>query len=201
MSSFSKSTPPRKFLLDRIDYERMRVMPYGLAEFRLSRMRQLLARLGNPHIDLPASMLPRHQGKGSTAAALAAVLTAAPGLFTSPHLERVEERIAIDGRAGSPGNNCWPTSGPWSNSMDREAAAAGGADRAHLFRDPHRLPALCRTKIDLAVLEVGLGSTPPTSARPMVSVITSISLTRQLGTLAAIAAEKAGIAELAACRW
>ncbi len=105
MSSLEEHAAARKFLLDRIDYERMRVMPYGLAEFRLSRMRQLLARLGNPHIDLPAVHVAGTKGKGSTAAALAAVLTAAgyrTGLFTSPHLERVEERIAIDGKPCSP---------------------------------------------------------------------------------------------------
>ncbi len=208
MSSLEEHAAARKFLLDRIDYERMRVMPYGLAEFRLSRMRQLLARLGNPHIDLPAVHVAGTKGKGSTAAALAAVLTAAgyrTGLFTSPHLERVEERIAIDGRAGSPGQfaNLLADIRPVVESMDREAARRGGGRIGPTYFEILTAAAFllfARTKIDLAVLEVGLGGRLDATnvCTPAVSVITSISFdhTRQLGgTLAAIAGEKAGIAK------
>src|SRR5213079_2206720 len=60
----------------------------------------LLARLGNPHHRLRIVHVAGSKGKGSTAAMLAAVLRAAgyrAGLFTSPHLSAVEERIQVDG--------------------------------------------------------------------------------------------------------
>ncbi len=68
---------------------------------KLDRMRELLGRLGNPHAAVPIVHVAGTKGKGSTSAMIAAVLSAAgyrTGLFTSPHLDRVEERIAIDGR-------------------------------------------------------------------------------------------------------
>ncbi len=68
---------------------------------KLDRMRELLGRLGDPHEAVPTVHVAGTKGKGSTSAMIAAVLSAAgyrTGLFTSPHLDRVEERIAIDGR-------------------------------------------------------------------------------------------------------
>ena len=104
--ALDKPASPResalRFLVDRIDYERTQSMPCSEEAFKLDRMRELLARLGNPQ---QAAFRIVHiagtKGKGSTAAMMAAVLAAAgyrTGLFTSPHLDRVEERIVIDGR-------------------------------------------------------------------------------------------------------
>ena len=208
MPSLEAHAAARKFLLDRIDYERMRVMPYGVAEFRLARMRQLLMRLGNPHKNLPAVHVAGTKGKGSTAAALAAVLTAAgyrTGLFTSPHLERVEERIMIDGLSSPPGQfaNLLGDIRPVIMEMDREAARRGGGQIGPTYFEILTAAAFvlfARAGIDLAVLEVGLGGRLDATSvcRPAVSVVTSISFdhTRQLGnTLAAIAGEKAAIAK------
>ena len=64
-------------------------------------MRTLLARLGNPHQRLRIVHVAGSKGKGSTAAMLAAILRQAgyrTGLFTSPHLCRVEERFQVDGQ-------------------------------------------------------------------------------------------------------
>src|SRR6516164_9131188 len=83
---------------------------YGLINFeqrtptaddlKLDHMRALLARLGNPHQRLRILHVAGSKGKGSTAAMLATILQRAGyrvGLFTSPHLVRVEERFQIDG--------------------------------------------------------------------------------------------------------
>src|SRR5437763_348797 len=90
-----------EYLLSRIDYERAAVVPYDRREFYLDRMHDLLGRLGNPHHKLKVVHVAGTKGKGSTAAMIAAVLSAAgyrTGLYTSPHLDRLEERFAIDGR-------------------------------------------------------------------------------------------------------
>ena len=68
-------------------------------------MKELLARLGDPHLQMPVVHVAGTKGKGSTAAMIGSVLSAAgyrTGLFTSPHIERLEERIAIDGCPCSP---------------------------------------------------------------------------------------------------
>ena len=91
-----------RFLYSRVDYERVQSVPYHTHEFKLDRMRQLLDRLGNPQDSFaryPRGWAPR--GKGSTSATLGAILTTAGyrvGVFTSPHLDQIEERMAIDGR-------------------------------------------------------------------------------------------------------
>ena len=94
-----------RFLLGRIDYERSRSMPYNPHQLGLGRMRELLDRLGQPERGLPVIHVAGTKGKGSTSAMIAAALSAAglrTGLFTSPHLDRVEERMRIDGRPCEP---------------------------------------------------------------------------------------------------
>ncbi len=89
------------FLTSRIDYERTLSVPYSQRDFRLDRMRQLLDRLDNPQRGLNIVHITGTKGKGSVAAMIASVLRAAglrAGLFSSPHLDRVEERIAVDGQ-------------------------------------------------------------------------------------------------------
>jgi len=92
------------FLLSRIDYERTSSVPYTQRDFRLDRMRDLLVRLGNPHSALRIVHVAGTKGKGSTAATIASILRAAglrTGLYSSPHLDRVEERLMVDGDACS----------------------------------------------------------------------------------------------------
>ena len=89
------------FLLHRINYERTTSVPYQSGEFKLDRMRRLMHLLGDPHLGLKAIHIAGTKGKGSTAAMIASVLQAAgyrTGLYTSPHLERIEERVVIDGQ-------------------------------------------------------------------------------------------------------
>src|SRR5271169_6317685 len=67
-------------------------------KFRLEEMRTLLAELGDPHQHFPSVLIAGTNGKGSTSATLASILSAAGyrvGLYTSPHLARVNERVRI----------------------------------------------------------------------------------------------------------
>src|ERR1700735_3686068 len=71
-------------------------------KFDLDHMRVLAAALGGPQTTFPSVLIAGTNGKGSTAATLASILTAAgyrTGLYTSPHLIRVNERVQIDGTA------------------------------------------------------------------------------------------------------
>src|SRR3954447_10914701 len=81
----------------RVNYERSQPQP---GDLKLDRMRALLHRLGDPHHHLKTVHVAGSKGKGSTCAMLASVLRRADyrtGLFTSPHLCDVRERIEIDG--------------------------------------------------------------------------------------------------------
>ena len=174
-------------------------------QFRLDRMHRLLAAVGNPHVGMPIVHVAGTKGKGSTAAMIAAVLTAAgyrTGLFTSPHLVDLEERIAIDGLRCSADElvDLVARIGPVVDRMDAEAA--GNADDCcPTYFELTTLMALlhfAEKRVQAAVLEVGMGGRLDSTnvCTPRVSVITSISFdhTRQLGnTLAEIAYEKAGI--------
>lgn len=192
------------FLLRRINYERTPSVPYQTAEFKLQRMQRLMSLLGDPHLGLKAIHIAGTKGKGSTAAMIASVLGAASyrtGLYTSPHLERIEERIVIDGQP-CPADEFVRLAmqvQPAVEQLDREAQAVGTSGPT-FFEVTTAMAFLhfAQAQVDTAVLEVGLGGRLDSTnvCRPEICIITSISFdhTRQLGhTLAAIAGEKAGI--------
>jgi len=197
------STTP-EFLLRRINYERTTTVPYQSPDFKLDRMRRLLGLLGDPHLGLKAIHIAGTKGKGSTAAMVAQILQSAgyrTGLYTSPHLDRIEERIQIDGQLCPAGqfqalaNQVEPA----VEKLDAEAAA-DGANGPTFFEVTTAMAFLhfAQANVAAAVLEVGLGGRLDSTnvCQPEVCIITSISFdhTRQLGnTLAAIAGEKAGI--------
>ena len=86
--------------MGRINYERTTTVPYNQRQLKLDRMRLLLVRLGQPDAGMKIVHVAGTKGKGSTSAMIAAMLTAAgyrTGVFSSPHLERIEERFAVDG--------------------------------------------------------------------------------------------------------
>lgn len=159
----------------------------------LERVRQRLAALEEPQGDLPAVLVAGTNGKGSTAALLAAMGRAAGyrvGLYTSPHLESVTERIALDGRA----------IGDAELARYLEEVLEAG-DELPTYFEALTLAALRffrEREVELAILEVGLGGRLDATnvCEPILSLITSIALDheRHLGsTLEAIAREKSGI--------
>ena len=194
------------FLFGRIDYERARNVPYRKSEFKLQRMWELLEQLGNPQQNLPIVHVAGTKGKGSTAVMIAAMMTAAgyrTGAFTSPHLDRLEERLAVDSEPCSAEElvTLVDRIRPVAEVMDREASRGDPDEIGPTYFEITTAMALMlfvRRKVDVAVLEVGLGGRldSTNACTPQLALITSISFdhTRQLGnTLASIAREKAGI--------
>ncbi len=163
----------------------------------LDSMRGLLAALGDPQLRFPAVLVAGSNGKGSTSALLAAMGRAAgyrTGLYTSPHLETVEERLRIDGRAIG------------GERLGELLAEVVDCAEGRLGHSPTYFEAVTAAaflwfaaeRVDLAVVEVGLGGRLDATnlCEPVLSLVTSISLEHQelLGdNLAAIAREKAGI--------
>jgi dihydrofolate synthase/folylpolyglutamate synthase len=163
----------------------------------LERARDLLVRMGEPQRRFPSVLVAGTNGKGSTSSFLAAMAKAAgirTGLYTSPHLESVEERLRIDGRAIGSGRL-----GAILEDLVGLAERETGSPPTYF--EAATLAAFrwfADETVDLAVLEVGLGGRLDATnlADPILSLITSIGFDHRefLGdTLAAIAREKAGI--------
>src|SRR5262245_18187545 len=89
-----------RYLLDRVAYERMRVIRYDTNAFKLDRMHELLEALGNPHQQVKMVHVAGTVGKGSTCAMIANMLQGCGytvGMYTSPHVTDIRERICING--------------------------------------------------------------------------------------------------------
>ena len=194
-----------RFLYDRIDYEQIPNIPYHVRDFRLDRMRVLLIRAGNPQDTVRIVHIAGTKGKGSTARMIQAVLSAAghrTGTFTSPHLYRIEERMAVDGQPCSSDEliELVDLLRPIVAQMESKEWPDQAGPTYFEITTAMALLHFARRNAKFAVLEVGLGGRLDSTnvCRPEISVITSISLdhTKQLGdTLESIAAEKAGIAK------
>jgi len=171
-------------------------------KFSLDEIRILLGALDNPQRSFPSVLIAGTNGKGSTAATLASILTASglrTGLYTSPHLTRANERIRI-GQAEI-------------HDDDFARLYFRVHDVAQQLVLDRRLPQLpsyfeiltaqallyfAEAKAEIAVLEVGMGGRLDATnvVDPLLSVITDISLDHMewLGsTISAITREKAGI--------
>lgn len=183
----------------RVNYEQ-RGMPTDLGELKLERMRLLLEFLGSPQDRLRIIHIAGTKGKGSVAALVTNILRCAglrTGLFTSPHLTQIEERIQIDGQPIPPADLT-------RHMQTIEQAAvqveAQGEAPPTFFEIITALGLLhfAAAAVEIVILEVGLGGRFDATniCTPLVSVITSISYDHmaQLGpTLGQIAFEKAGI--------
>jgi dihydrofolate synthase / folylpolyglutamate synthase len=194
------------FLLSRINYEQAISVSYTQREFRLDRMRDFLGRLNNPQDRLRIIHVAGTKGKGSTSAMIAAALSAAgyrTGLYTSPHVDRLEERLVIDGQTcpEEAFGELVAKVRPIVEQMDIQGRQQNAPEPGPTYFEILTAMALLyfvAAETDFAVMEVGLGGRLDSTnvCQPLVSVITSISLdhTQQLGnTLAKIAGEKAGI--------
>jgi dihydrofolate synthase/folylpolyglutamate synthase len=171
-------------------------------KFDLAHMRVLLSALENPERRFPSVLVAGTNGKGSTAATLASILEAAglrTGLYTSPHLVRINERIRINGEEIAD-----VTFALLHDVVERTAERL--IEDGELPWHPSFFEMLtamafecfATSRLDIAVIEVGMGGRLDATnvVEPLVSVITDISLDHEkfLGnTIAEIAREKAGI--------
>src|SRR5205823_3969464 len=170
-------------------------------DLKLDRMRSLLAQCGNPQERLRIVHVAGSKGKGSTAAMLAAVLRRAgyrTGLFTSPHLSRVEERVQVGGVPVSPDELAALVNDVRPAVLRLQGRRGRGGVTFFELATVLGFLHFVRRRVDAAVVEVGLGGRFDSTnvCRPVASLITSISFdhTQQLGNrLASIAMEKAGI--------
>lgn len=187
------------FWYGRINYEQRSPKP---SDLKLDRIKALLNLLGNPQERLRIVHVAGSKGKGSTSAMLASVLRRAgyrTGLFTSPHLEHVEERMQVDDEPISREELARIMGDVKAavTALDRQTAEAPGVTFFEVATAVGFMH-FVRRRVDVAVIEVGLGGRFDSTnvCRPLLSIITSISFdhTQQLGnTLASIAREKAGI--------
>jgi dihydrofolate synthase / folylpolyglutamate synthase len=177
-------------------------------KFDLAHMRILAAALGDPQATFPSVLIAGTNGKGSTAATLASILAAGgyrTGLYTSPHLVRVNERIQIDG-AQIPDENFAQLYFQVDETARRLVEAGDLPHPPSFFEVLTALAFLYfagtgpseAESVDIAILEVGLGGRLDATniVDPLLSVITDIALDHQdyLGdTIAEITREKAGI--------
>jgi dihydrofolate synthase/folylpolyglutamate synthase len=171
-------------------------------KFDLAHMRVLLAAMDHPERAFPSVLIAGTNGKGSTAATLASILRESglkTGLYTSPHLIRINERIRVNGSEISDGNFA-----QLHGEVDRIAESL--VERGELPWHPSFFEMMTAIafahfageRVDIAVLEVGMGGRLDATnvVEPLVSVIADISLDHQkfLGnTVAEIAREKVGI--------
>ena len=171
-------------------------------KFDLAHMRVLLEALNHPERKFPGILIAGTNGKGSTAATLASILRASglrTGLYTSPHLVRINERIRINGSEISDDDFAL-----LHDVVDRTAERL--AEEGELPWHPSFFEMLtaiafeyfAQNRVEIAVLEVGMGGRLDATnvIEPRVSVITDVALDHQkfLGdTVSEIAREKVGI--------
>jgi dihydrofolate synthase/folylpolyglutamate synthase len=178
-----------------VDYSRTHQANLSPENFDLSRMVEFMNLLGSPQLEFPSLHVAGSKGKGSVSAFCASVLQAAGfkvGLYTSPHLKDFEERMQI--------NRVPISRNTLAEYVEEIKPAVETIPKLTTFEIMTGLAFLffARQKVDIAVIEVGLGGRLDATniITPLVSVITSLYLDHVsiLGdTLEQIASEKGGI--------
>jgi dihydrofolate synthase/folylpolyglutamate synthase len=187
-------------LLSLADFER-KSRQFEPPSFHLKRTYALLSELGDPHLAVPAIHVAGTKGKGSVCAMTAAALTACglkTGLFISPHLHRITERICVDMDPISEETFTTLVERIWPIAERIGERGDSGMVSVFEFQTVMAFLHFAEVGADASVIEVGLGGRLDSTnvLRPEVSVITPIGLDHVaiLGdTIAAIAGEKAGI--------
>ncbi len=191
-----------QYLMDFTNYEKVVNFPYDATKLDLRRMRGLLTYLDEPHLATKSIHITGTKGKGSTALMCAALIERFglnAGLFSSPHLVEMEERISINGAPISHSELVEEMNVilPYLEERKREKRHLATPTYFEIFTalawDYFR-----RKAVDIAVMEVGLGGRLDSTniIAPEVCIITNVTLdhARQLGgTIESIAREKAGI--------
>ncbi|MHC4084380.1 MAG: bifunctional folylpolyglutamate synthase/dihydrofolate synthase [Planctomycetota bacterium] len=187
-----------KYLYERTDYEKEKRLRYNVTTFNLTRMEKLLSLVGNPHKKVPTVHIAGTKGKGSTATMLAKMLEAndyVVGLYTSPHLVHLHERIKV--------NEKMIRESEMLGLLNRIYAAVEKIAKTEQVSFFEIMTALAfmhfvDVDVDIAVIETGMGGRLDSTnvIRPEVVGITSLSIDHQaqLGeTIGSIAKEKAGV--------
>ena len=196
--AFKNHNQAMKYLLERTNYENEKHLRYNVTTFNLNRMAKLLSLLGNPHKKTPTVHIAGTKGKGSTATMLAKMLESngyTVGLYTSPHLVHLHERIVVNSKMISESEMLGLL-----NRIHAPVEKISKLESCSFFEIMTALAFMhfADTKTDIAIIETGLGGRLDSTnlIEPKVVGITSLSIDHQhqLGnTLGSIAKEKAGI--------
>ena len=187
-----------KYLFERTDYEKEKNVRYNTTTFNLKRIEKLLSLVGNPHKKINTVHIAGTKGKGSTATMLAKMLefnNYKVGLYTSPHLVHLHERIAVDSKM--------ITEEEMLGLLNRLYAPVEKLSRSEAPSFFEIITAIAfmhfaDVKVDIAIVETGLGGRLDSTnvIKPKIVGITSLSIDHQhqLGaTIDSIAREKAGV--------
>jgi len=187
-----------RYLFDRTDYEKEQHLRYNVTTFDLRRMEKFLSLLGNPHKKIDTVHIAGTKGKGSTATMLARMLEANDykvGLYTSPHVVHLHERIVVNSKMISE-----PEMLRLMNRVYAPVEKVSKTDPLTFFEIMTALAFMhfLDKAVDIGVIETGMGGRLDSTnvIAPKVVGITSLSLDHmnQLGnTIDSIAREKAGV--------
>ena len=188
-----------EYIFAKTDYERQQTLRYNTTTFDLDRMNKLLKNVGNPHKKTETVHIAGTKGKGSTATMLAKMIEANSydvGLYTSPHVTNLHERIAINSKLISKKDMLGLINRiqPVIEKMARQKQSPTFFEIFTALAFIH----FANKKVDIAIIETGLGGRLDSTnvVEPSLVGITSISIDHQnlLGSgLDSIAKEKAGV--------
>ena len=195
---FSNYRQAMAYLFEKTDYEKEERLRYNVTTFSLDRMRKLLSLIGDPHTQIGTVHIAGTKGKGSTATMLARMLESngySVGLYTSPHLVHLHERIVVDSEMIADGEMVGLL-----NRIHPSVEKLAKTDPPTFFEIMTALAFMyfADRSVDIAVIETGLGGRLDSTnvIEPHVVGITSLSIDHkpQLGdTLDSITMEKAGV--------
>ena len=187
-----------KYLYEKTDYEKEKHLRYNVTTFNLERMEKLLSLVGKPHKKFPTVHIAGTKGKGSTATMLAMMMQAndyTVGLYTSPHVSHLHERIVVNSEMISDSEMLGLL-----NRIYVPVEKIAKSERVTFFEIMTALAFMhfADVDVDIAVIETGMGGRLDSTnvINPEVVGITSLSIDHQyqLGeTIGSIAKEKAGV--------